>query len=347
HTILYAFAYLVGPLLMVYFHRKYVLISYRLLHFTIGFQLVIVLVQYSGLGFLQSWLAVILDPLFIGYKPSALTELGRGVSGSFVEPSHLSRYAILYMVLSLYLFNRSPVGKVHKYTLIFLALSLLIASQAITGILVLLIIGGLFLFKSLIARKIKPSFQILLLGSVLIIGVLAAESGSRFSAIGEKFEILVNFEDDFSVLDLENFGGIRLVNTVIGLKSITIYPFGQGIGSAPHTILDTSYQLNIPLLETNLYRRIQSGDTESKGSIKPQGIGAQYIYDFGIFGLICACLLAVPIIRSFFKSRNTDVVSVAPLAGLLLVLFYSTTTFPMPWLLMALIFQPDKRSESL
>lgn len=340
------FSYLVGPLIMIYLHGNYHRLGERLLQFVVGFQVLVVLVQRSGISPLQNAMDVLLGSVLIRFSSEVLTTLDRGAVGTYVEPSHLGRYAIIYFLATIFIYRNRKTLSVRKYLLLAASLFLLVASQSISAVAITALGIGLLFLKSLMLFRLGTILQAAVIGITIGLIVLFAGENSRFAVIPEKLAFLafiVETTEQFEVLDLQNFGGIRLVNMVIGYKALAEFPFGQGIGSSNWTMLDTAYQVGVPLLETNLYQEIEKGNTDVEGVRKPQGIGAQYAYDFGWLGIVCIFFLAGPLLLHFLSIRTVSILVVTPLLGLFMILFYTTTTFPVPWMMVALVGWDQKR----
>jgi hypothetical protein len=329
-------AYLIGPLILLYFSQNFRYLSARVLQFSVLIQVVVVVIQFSGVSFLQNSLAAVLDPVLINYNPTVLTDIGRGASGTYVEPSHLARYAILFIVLSTLLNRTGALSKPQMVVLIGLSTFLLLASQAITGIGIFALFGIAVVVKSLLQGKFSPFLSAAIIGSLILGALSLSTENTRLHSIYAKVDQVRRVVDHATVLDLQILGGIRMINTVIGYKAITKFPFGQGLGSYLTTMYNTAYLVNVRLEDTNLYRSIRAGKQSRMLVTKPQGVGSQYSYDFGILGIIAIIFLIIPVLKHFlFERRSAGLLGVAPAVGLVLILFLSTTTLPMPWLLVA------------
>jgi hypothetical protein len=156
--------------------------------------------------------------------------------------------------------------------------------------------------------------------------------GSAIPKVASVYEALPNL----TILDLQIFGGFRPVGMVTGYLSISVFPFGQGLGSYLHNFPETARLLGIDVFGTGYYRHVVAEIGREHIITKPNGYGAQLAYDMGIIGLLLLISFSIFVIRCALSNlRNGGLNWGLPIIGLFLVLFYTTTTFPVPWILLA------------
>jgi len=344
-------SYLIGPIIFLFLLYNFRRVRPGAIKAFIVVQFSVCLGQMFASGFIGPLFDATLGTFFVGFSSQRYT-LGRGVAGTFPEPSHLGRYVVVALGLLFIYRHRKQIteGEFKLYSV--LTVGLLLMNQSLTGLVILLawLIGQLVLhWASGNVVRGGALTTLLMLG---IAAVMLAPETARWSTVGDKVSALAAVSADLNPLDLQILGGIRLIHMLVGYGSILIFPFGQGLGSYLHNLPETAVRLGIDIQQASFYRNVVADVGLENVITKPNGYGAQLAYDMGILGLIPVIMLTVAILRVSTRALPYGASWwTLPIIGLVLVLFYTTTTLPVPWILLAFIafypgMPPSRESEA-
>jgi hypothetical protein len=331
------FSYLIGPTIFLYLLYNFRQVSPRVVEAFLIFQGAICLLQTFGNGALRQLLASGIGWMFIGFSSEPFA-FGRGVAGTFPEPSHLGRYLIVLAALLLYFRSSGQISRRRLVQFLSLIGALVIMNQSLTFLTLLLVWLSLQAVAAALTGRFKQAgaivFGLLLAGQIMA----SLPATSRLSTLPVKMTELSGRSTDFEVLDLQLLGGIRLIHMLVGYRAVTLFPAGQGLGSYLHNLPETAGLLGINIYEAHFYRHVVSEVGRDGVITKPNGYAAQLTYDMGVFGLAAIALLIFTILSEAAQSfRSREHIWPVPLLGVFLLMFYTTTSFPVPWIMLAFV----------
>ena len=336
-TALTFISYLVGPIIFIYMLYNIKKISLWVILFFILVQLGFGVLQYFGFDAIRESMQSLFSGILIGFS-SGKFEFGRGIAGTFPEPSHLGRYLLVITGLLLCHWHQNRNHRKLILAGFIGVLCLMALNQSLTVVAIFALWAGLQLVLSLLSRRFLHVSWALVICLLFLLVLFLVPETSRIYIIFEKFQLLKFIIDDFELIDLQIFGGIRFINMTIGYLSAFHFPLGQGIGSYLYTLPQTANLVGVDIWSTNYYQEHVAVVGISNILTKPNGYGAQLAYDFGIPGILLLLCLAYAVIAAAVKNIKYQLMFWGlPLVGLMLIAFYTTTTFPAPWILLALI----------
>lgn len=335
-------SYLVGPVIFLFLLYNFRQVRPGAIKAFIILQLAVCVGQMFASGIVGPLFDATMGDLFVGFSSQRYT-LGRGVAGTFPEPSHLGRYVVVALGLLLVYRRRSQITEKEFRYYGLATVGLVMMNQSLTGLVILLawVLGQLVLQWT--SGNVVRGGVLTTLMIAGITGVLLAPETVRWGSVADKVSELVAVSGDMNPLDLQIIGGIRLIHMLVGYGSMFLFPLGQGMGSYLHTLPETAIRLGIDIEQARFYRSIVADVGLENVITKPNGYGAQLAYDMGILGLIPVFMLGIAIVRVSVRALPYRASWwTLPLIGLVLVLFYTPTTLPVPWILLALIaFYPE------
>jgi hypothetical protein len=277
---------------------------------------------------------------------------GRGVAFLSHEPSASGQIIFLMMLTSFFFYFTNKISKNNIYVLILVFLLMLLINKS--GTLFFLILIYLIVYLSIffadgsISRKVCIIFSIVAISPIIII--LAKYFGKvymeevRFVLLLNRFFQFLWSESLFSYQNLILFGGKRFLTVCVGYVSLfDQYGFGHGVASY---LLDFNRLSEFARVFWLQYMAL--GDERYIEVLKPDSYGAQISMDSGILGLSILILLVIKIWQkdsAFHFPGNINMQrgensyrSALFLTALFMIFFRSTTTLPVPWVMLAYVY---------
>lgn len=237
----------------------------------------------------------------------------RGISGLSSEPGFFGAMCVFFLALLLYFSKREPIRKRDIYTIVFMAVSLIVLTKSGTGYVFLMVF---VMFWCAERFKIKNVFIFLILG----IGVSLFLYQYSHSFSGRGYAILhILFTNPFAILS-DTSVGMRLSNVYIATWNLFEHPLGSGIGTYS-LVASEAYSLSDVGTLINTGRDVYTGNVSSF---------SQYVVEMGLFFVIF-------IIHVFYKgSKSLFAISLRTLAFLFISVSFSIL-FPPTWVLLGIV----------
>lgn len=345
-----AAGYLAGPVAFLVLYNRAAGIALAPVASVLGMQWVTCAGQlagiYGGLGPVTD----VLQTVFVGFKTETLGG-GRGCSGTYGEPSHLARYAIAILALTVVVGWQRGLGRTTHWSLAGLSALLVIATLSATG-LALLVATAASAAGFAFIKRATPIQRVVLgaaggggaIAGALVLLLVNLNLGAQqtgpstvrmFDLVRQASAVATKVEQiDF--YDLQRFGGYRLINVYVGYASIGPHPLGQGPASYFETFQRTAAEVGVDLRKIAIWTS-ERIERRERPPVKPNSYGAQLTYDFGILGLLAVAGLGLFVTARMFARPVGTALAAFAVVGLLQILIYSTTTIMAPWILMGLL----------
>jgi hypothetical protein len=194
----------------------------------------------------------------------------RGISGLTTEPGFLGAMCVFFLAMLVYFNKRESIHKRDVYTIVFMAVTLIILTKSGTGYVLLTMFFAYWIADRI---KEKKAFIWLILGIGLV--YLLFQPNSYLG--GRGYEILnIIYKKPSSVL-LDTSIVMRLSNVYIAIWNLIKHPFGSGIGTYS---LVASDALELSYVKTLLINAGYPLYSENVSAF------SQYIVEMGLFFII-------------------------------------------------------------
>lgn len=239
----------------------------------------------------------------------------RGARGFTAEPSHVGRLFVTFVMLAFVVGHRRS-----RMWAVLAAPFILMNRSASAFVMLVLFVAALLYRKSIALAVFAGVGALLVFPQFMTLDFRFVDSVSR---------MLGAFSGSWtSVSTLGEFGGRRIIQTVIGLMAPWDAPFGHGPASYLTIFREVGTNLGFNLSDWYWFRNNQAN------SVKPGSYVSQVLFDYGLLA-IPAFLVLARSLRSEFRISTDPVRLACLISGISQIAFVSTTTIPWPWLLVA------------
>jgi len=262
--------------------------------------------------------------LSIAFEFELMTQMGRGVSGLYDEPSHFGRYLLTaILIFSLLNENITRVQIFYKYILPLFFIN----RSASTAV--------LFLIYFFAKIKLKDFYYWIFFGITAIVFYLYFNEFRFVKQFVIIFDLLQsdNFLDRESIPSLLNqIGSRRLAQSFIAFLT-PFYEFNGVNSVAIGGVSGFSEQIGMSLSQISWVEK------QGLENLKPGSYFSELIFYFGFYGVLIIFLFLLFVIQRLRQKNCFPEV----LVSLFMLFFLSTTTFLAPWVLLGLSLQKKTR----
>lgn len=267
----------------------------------------------------------------------------RGASGLTIEPAYLAGSAVAYLIIASYFWKKKKISNLVYLMAIIPCIFLIFVSKSALGV-ILLFLVSFYIFLEIIDLKklILVLFSIL---SLYIFSPYINYTDIKYSNLIEEnrgMRLLQKATDEgFSKIIRDKSFVDKFTPIYVGYLSLKENPIGNGIGSYPLAVIDNQ---EIIKKDLNACTRL---DVMYDRSVIPTCV-TKAPSAFGLYTTEFGFLFIFFLITLFFKQNNNFILSTFIKGiGLLFILTAFSITFPLIWIILALLSADDDRYKKM
>lgn len=316
------------------------------------------IILYAFVGILQQFrLLVWTEPfmsLVISHFKGGPFGGGRGVLFLASEPSYAAVIIFFMFATAVFFYHTHKITKKELFFLFTVIFIMLLINKSASGVILfllyLLFYYSAILFYGSAFKKTLFFFMmflfVILLPLVTNIFVQYTSSARYIYILSIVLKNIGNIPNLFSLETLSMIGGKRFLTVIVGYMSIAdFYGLGHGVSSY---LFDFSRLRSLFSMEFYGFSTMQ--DYERIAEVfKPDSYGAQIAMDTGIIGLLILFVFLFVVWQNRIKIKSSIVsksVFAFYLVALYMILFNSSTSLPVPWVIFAYVYYFKKNYKS-
>lgn len=325
NSAIFAVLFLSGPLTALYL----IGFDWSRVKLVVEFGLFLLLVSALEQALIGSATIESIWATFFAIRPDNVALSVRGLPGFHSEPSQSGRLFATLLTIA-------AAGRFPRWRL-WLATSPLFLFLNRSGFAFLLIVP---LLVTVVWRRSRFLAVAVLLGGLLA-SQIVPDAEIRFLEVIPRALAGLTSDEDI-VLRLGEAGGRRTIETFVSADAILSQPSGYGLGASETELREVALGLGYNLELWPWYRVNQE-------SGRPSSYVTQLFFDLGLVALLPTWTF-IRQLRRNYNPVTDPILKFALVSSVAQILFFSTTTIPWPWVLIAMVVsggaygQPDRYS---